>query len=220
MKKVVIFGNGKFAEVVYFYLTNDSSYKVEAFTVNKRFIKEKKLFGLPVIPFEEIESSHPPKKVSMFVAIGYTNLNKLRAKIFNDVKKKGYSLISYINSKAVTWDKVNIGENCFILESNVIQPFVTIEDNVIMWSGNHIGHHSVIGKHCFITSHVVVSGGVNVGSYSFLGVNSTIRDYIKIGKECIIGAGSVILKNTKQKEVYTTKSTKILPITSNKIKDI
>lgn len=220
MRKVIIFGTSGFAEVVHFYLTHDSQYEIVAFTANKEFIDKKELFGLPIIPFENIEEKYPPDQYLMFITVVYSKINKLRAKIFDDVKSKGYNLLSYVNSKAITWGKLDIGQNCFILENNVIQPFVKIGDDVIIWSGNHIGHHSTIGDHCFIASHVVISGNVKIGPFCFLGVNSTIRDGISIARECVIGAGAVILKDTKEKEVYTTDSTKLLPITSDKLKNI
>jgi len=220
MKKLIIFGISGFAEVAHFYFTKDSNYDVVAFTANKKFITKTELFGLPVIPFEDLEKNYPPEEYDMFIAIVYTNINKVREQIYNQAKSKGYDLVSYVNSKATFWGDLNIGENCFILENNVIQPFVKIGNDVIIWSGNHIGHHSVIEDHCFLASHVVISGNVTVGKYSFLGVNSTLRDGIKIGKECVIGAGAVILKNTKDKEVYTPIASKLLPISSDKLKHL
>ena len=218
MKKVVIFGTGAFAEVAYFYFKNDSQFEIVAFTENKEFMKKEKLFDLPIIPFEEIENIYPPSQYQLFIAVVYTKMNKIREKIFNEAKSKKYTLVSYVNSKAIIWEKIDIGENCFILENVVIQPFVKIGNNVIMWSGNHIGHHSKIADHCFITSHVVVSGNVQIGERCFLGVNSTIRDGIKIAKDCLIGAGTIILKDTKEKEVYKVKSTEPLQIKSDELK--
>ena len=220
MKKIIIFGNEDFAEVAHFYFTHDSPYDIVAFTVHERFIKNKELFDLPVVPFEKIETIYPPSEFSMFIAIAYSKINKLRAKVFEDAKSKGYHLVSYVNSKVTKWEEVKMGENCFILEDVTIQPFVEFGDDVIVWSGNHIGHHSKIGNHCFITSHVVISGNVQVGDYCFLGVNSTIRDGIKIANHCVIGAGAVILKDTKEKEVYTTKGTELLSIQSDKLKHL
>ncbi len=220
MKKIIIFGTSEFAEVAYFYLTHDSSHDVSAFCVNEEFLTKKELFGLPVVPFEKIESLYPCSEYSFFVAIGYSKVNKVRTKMYEKIKSMGYELISYINSKVTHWEKLDIGENCFILENVVIQPFVKIGNNVIIWSGSHIGHHTEISDHCFITSHVVISGNVKIGPYCFLGVNSTIRDGINIGSECVIGAGSVILKNTKDKEVYSINSTKLLPIKSDKLTSI
>ena len=220
MKKVIIFGTGAFAEVAYFYLTEDSNYDVVGFTINKKFITEENFCGLPVIEFENIESKYSPTEFSMFIAIGYKNMNKIRANIFNESKQKGYQLISYINSKATVWKNLSIGENCFILENNVIQPFVKIGNDVILWSGNHIGHHSTISDHCFISSHVVISGFTKINSYSFLGVNSTIRDGVTIASECLIGAGALILKNTKKGGVYTSKDANLLSVSSDKLTQI
>ena len=219
-KKIVIFGPRDLGQVVHFYLTHDSPYEVVAFTAHKDKIKNKEVFSLPVIPFEDLEKLYPPSKYSMFIAIPYANLNQIRAKVFEEAKKKGYELISYINSKAIYWEDVKVGENCFILENNVIQPFVKIGDDVIIWSGNHIGHHCIIKDHCFIASHVVISGKVTIEPYCFLGVNSTIRDGIKIASKNIIGAGAVILKDTKENEVYTNDSTKLLKIKSEDLKRI
>ena len=217
MKKVVIFGIGAFAEIAYYYLKNDSEYEIVGFSANKKFISQANFCGLPVIPFEEIEKKFPPKEYDMFIAIVYTNVNKIREQIYNEAKTKGYNLINYVNSKAIIWDGIKMGDNCFILENVVIQPFVTIGNNVIIWSGNHIGHHSKIADHCFITSHVVISGNVEIGSNCFLGVNSTIRDGITIAPECVIGAGSVILKDTKQKQVFSTNSTFLLSKNSDEL---
>jgi UDP-3-O-[3-hydroxymyristoyl] glucosamine N-acyltransferase len=81
------------------------------------------------------------------------------------------------------------GENCFILEDNTVQPFVTIGNNVTLWSGNHIGHDSCIEDDCFITRMSLVSGHVRVGAGSFLGVNATLRNSISIAPESLIAAG-------------------------------
>lgn len=219
MSKVVLFGIGQIAEVAHFYLMNDSEHEVVAFTVDKEYMKEDMFKGLPVVPFEEIEKIYPPDKYKMSIPISYKKMNKIRAEKYYEAKKKGYTFITYISSKA-TYYGTPVGENCFIFENNVIQPFTQIGNNVILWSGNHIGHHAQIGDHCFIASHVVVSGAVKVGEYSFLGVNSTIRDSVVIEKENLIGAGALILKDTEEKEVFSQHGTVRLDKLSNEMKRI
>ncbi|MGA3086638.1 MAG: acetyltransferase [Thermodesulfobacteriota bacterium] len=214
MSKVVIFGSEKLSELAYFYLTNDSPYEVAAFTVNEEFLKDKRFVGLPIVPFEEIERLYPPDKFKMFIAIGYKKLNTIRASKYEEAKSKGYQLISYVSSKAIHWGDTEIGDNCFILENQVIQPFVRIGNDVVLWSGNHFGHNVVIGDHCWISSHVVISGGVSIGPYSFIGVNATIRDNVSIGRECIIGAGAIMLKDAKDREVYIAKPTELYRLDS------
>ncbi|MEM0486451.1 MAG: acetyltransferase [Thermoplasmata archaeon] len=192
--KLVIYGTGKIAEVIYFYFKNDSEYEVVAFTNAKEFITQDNFLGLPLVPFEHIELYYPPSDYFLFIAVGYLRRNKIRAQRYLEAKQKGYRLASYVSSKA-TYYGTPIGENCFIFENNVIQPFVTIGNNVIIWSGNHIGHHSTIMDHCFISSHVVISGNCVIREYCFLGVNSTLRDNITLGRFTIVGAGATVLKD-------------------------
>lgn len=217
IKKAVIFGTDSFADIVYFYLTNDSEYEVVAFTATNEYIKESTKFGLPIVSFDNIENNYNPNEYEMYIAVGYANLNKTRARFYVEAKEKGYKLLTYISSKATVWTK-DIGDNCFILEDNTLQPFLKIGNNVVFWSGNHIGHHSTIEDHCYITSHSVISGHCHIKEYSFIGVNATLRDAITVEKENIIGAGALILKSTKEREVYVAKKTEVFPRSSDRMK--
>lgn len=213
-KKVVLFGTEKMAHLAHFYLTKDSPYEVVAFTVDEKYITEKSFINLPVVPFETVEKRYPPDEHRMFVALGYKKLNTLRADKYSEAKEKGYRFISYLSSKATHWEDTEIGENSFILENQVIQPYVKVGNNVVIWSGNHFGHDVVIENHCWIASHVVVCGGVRIEPHCFIGVNATIRDNVNISRECIIGAGALILKDTKPKEVYVAKQTELYRLDS------
>jgi len=162
----------------------------------------------PAVPFEEIQEQYPPDDFEMLVAVGYQDLNRLRATKYEEAKAKGYRLISYVSSTAVNVAGIEVGENCFILENQTIQPCTKIGDNVTLWSGNHIGHHSSIGDHCFVTSHVVVSGVTTIEPYCFVGVNATIGHGVTVGRESIIGAGALVTKSTPASSVYVARNTK------------
>lgn len=219
MKKLVIVGTGLFAEVVCTYFRAAKQYEVVAFSADKTYAERSpELLGLPVVDFAVLDSTYPPQAYETFVAIGFRDLNKIRARFFNEAKAKGYQCASYIHSSVVSWPESSIGENVFVFEDNTIQPFVTIRDDTILWSGNHVGHHSSIGAHCFITSHVVISGSCTVGDYSFLGVNATVRDGVRIGARNIIGPGSLILKNTQDAQVFLPKGTEARGLTSDRVK--
>lgn len=219
MKKLIIFGIGEQAEMAYFYFTNDSDYEIVAFTVNQDYINQESLFNLPIIPFETLTQSHKTSEYDIFIAIGYSKVNKIRTQKYLECKEKGYKVASYVSSKATNF-ATSIGENCFILEDNTLQPYVTIGNNVTLWSGNHIGHHSIIEDHCFITSHVVVSGGCTIGNSSFIGVNATLRDHITIGKSNVIGAGALILGDTEDNKVYMAIPTEVSKVPSNRLRGI
>lgn len=191
--KLVLVGDSAFAEIAFEYFTHDSPYTVVAFSVEQAYLTRDTLFGLPVVPFERLADAYAPADHSVFVATTYTQMNALRRRLYLDAKRQGYTPASYVSSRAFVWRNVALGEHCFVFEHNVIQPFVRLGDNVVLWSGNHIGHHSSIGDHCFISSHVVVSGFVRIGESCFFGVNATVANNVSIGRNCLVGAGALIL---------------------------
>jgi sugar O-acyltransferase (sialic acid O-acetyltransferase NeuD family) len=219
-KPLVIFGAGDIAQLAHYYFSTDSEYEVAAFTIDASFIKEPVFCGLPVVPFEEVAKHYPPAKYDFFVALSYSKINAVRKEKFLAAKEKGYQLVSYVSSRASMLNGGQIGENCFIFEDNTIQPFVRIGHNVTLWSGNHIGHHSVIHDHCFIASHVVVSGGVEIGEQCFVGVNATLRDHIRIGDRCVVGAGALLLADAEPDGVYIGAATERSKVPSNRLRGI
>lgn len=209
-KQLVIVGDGEFAEIAYEYFTYDSPHRVVAFSVERAYMQRSTLYDLPVVPFEELEAHYPPDRYVAFVAITSTKLNRVRARLYAAAKAKGFTLVSYVSSKAFVWHNVTIGENSFIFEQNVLQHHVTIGNDVVLWSGNHVGHRSMIGDHCFLASHVVISGYCVIGESCFLGVNSCLGNNLTVGHDCVIGAGAVIVRDAAPEQVYVGNPAKAL----------
>ena len=195
MSKLVIFGAGEFAHIAFEYFSHDSGYEVAAFVVDDSFHKSDTFQGMPLIPLSKMASEFPNSDFEVFVALTATNLNKDRTRLFRHFK-------TYVSSHAFVWKNGVIGENTFIFENNVLQPFVSIGDNCILWSGNHIGHRTVVKNNVFISSHVVLSGYCVVEDNCYFGVNATVHNNINIAKDCIVGAGSMIRKDTMEGLVY------------------
>lgn len=214
-RKLVIVGDGEFAEIAYEYFTYDSSYEVVGFAVEQKYKKRERLFDLPVVAFEELEKSFLPNEVETFVAITYTKLNTVRTRLYLACKEKGYTCASYVSTRAFVWHNVKIGENTFIFENNTIQYYAEIGNNVILWSGNHIGHRSKVKDNCWLTSHVVVSGFCEIGEGCFLGVNATLGDNVTIAKDIVFAAGALTVKNLEAEgQVYVGSPAHLLGRTS------
>ena len=209
MADVVIFGTRDLASLAHFYLKSDSPHRVVGFTVHREYLPDSGDFeSLPVVPFEELESRFPPDAVSAFAPLSHRRMNRLREEVYRELKERGYSLISYVSSRATHFPGTPIGENCFVLEDNTIQPFASVGNNVILWSGSHVGHHSVIGDHVFFAPHAVASGHCTIESHCFLGVNSTIRDQITLGQGTLVGMGAIIARNTEPWTIYKAEATR------------
>lgn len=217
MAKLVIFGTGDAARMAHYYFVRDSDHEVAAFTVDAQYLNGDSFEDLPLIDFEHVVDTYPPSDYRMFVALGYSRMNKSRAEKYQQAKTRGYDLVSYVSSRCSFLTDHPVGDNCFILEDNTIQPFVRIGNNVTLWSGNHIGHDSIIEDHCFLASHIVVSGHCHIGEYTFIGVNATLRNSITIARENLIGAGAIIMKDTVEQGVYLPERAKLFAKKSSEI---
>lgn len=219
-KQIIVFGAGEIAELADFYFTHDSEFEVAAFTVDGAFLKDAEFRGRPVLPFEGIAEQFPPQRYGLFVAVSYAKLNALRAEKVAAGRAMGYRLASYLSSRATIFPGFEPKENCFILEDNTIQPFASIGANVTLWSGNHIGHHSVIEDDVFLASQVVVSGGVRIGEGSFVGVNVTIRDHVTVGRKCVLGAGALVLEDQPDFSVVAPRGTERSAVPSSRLRNL
>jgi sugar O-acyltransferase (sialic acid O-acetyltransferase NeuD family) len=217
MARVVIFGVRENSSLAHFYLTHDSEHEVVAFAVHGEHLDASEFEGRPVVEFESLPDGYPPGDFALFVPLSPTRMNRVRESVYDEAKAKGYELVSYVSSRATVFPGAEIGENCFILEDNTIQPFTTIGNNVVLWSGNHIGHHGAIHDHVFFTSHVVLSGRCDVGSYSFFGVNATIRDGLRIGEGTLVGMGACVTRDTEAWGVYTGNPARIGSVPSHEL---
>lgn len=207
IKKLLIFGTGTLGEIANYYFSNDSDYEVEGFIDRDDAVLDATNYlGKQVYNWSQVKEKFSPNNTSVFVAIGYRKTNQIRQERYEMIANEGYTCASYISSKAINMAG-EVGANCFILENNVLQPFVTIGNNVTLWSGNHIGHHSTIEDHAFITSHVVISGKCTIGKNSFIGVNACLRDGIAIGDYSVIGSGSIVMADCESRSVFSPQAT-------------
>lgn len=204
-KEIILFGNGNVALVAYHAFEHDHKIKIAGFTVDREYIGSEEFLGLPVVAFDEVTKKFPPEQFDMFVSLGFTKTNRLRADKYLQALKMGYGMPTLIHPKATIYPGVKTGYNCSIGANVVIQPGAVIGNNVVIRDNSFIGHGVRVSDHCYIGAGTVVAGGSNIGERCLLGINSTIRESVNIGTACIVGAGVTILSDIKDKEVYLSQ---------------
>lgn len=203
----MIFGAGELARLAYLAFSASPDHDVVACTVSREFVGGTELFGLPVVPWEDLESTHPPSDHLLFVAVGYRAVNRHRRELCESARQRGYELASYVSPHAIVADDVAVEGNTFVFEGAIVQAFASLGRNVIVWSGAVVAHDSTIGDNCFIAPRAAIAGNVRIGDNCFVGVNATIRDGVSIAANCVIGAGAIVKHDTKPGEVYAMRST-------------
>ncbi|CAM4344811.1 acetyltransferase [Gillisia limnaea] len=198
-KKLFIYGVGGLADYAAYVFKNDSDFEVLGSCIEKTYLEKNPNDSKETKIYEDIEDKLLQENTFLFIAVGN---NIVRERIYNMSKHKGIKMATYISSKASTWENLVIGENCFIGEGSVIQPFVKIGNNCILF-GARLGHHTVMGDHVLLSG-PTIGGNVRVGDFSFIGLNSVVLQNLEIGSKNIIGMGVAIKTSTGEGEVYSS----------------
>ncbi len=204
MKKLLIYGNGAMARLLYSYARHDR--EICGFTVDDHcMIKQNSFCGLALVPFSQVETIFDPSDCEMIVAVGFIEMNDLRARKFEEARVKGYSFGSYVHASMVRNDDVSIGKNCVILDHVAIHPGCTIQSGVFIAGNVNIGHDCNVGADSWINAGVTIAGGCTVGERCFFGVNSSLGHGVKLGVQNFIAANTFVGRDTRDNEVYLSE---------------
>lgn len=201
-RPVVVFGNMRSASLAWYCLLHDSEFKVAGFAVDEAYITSSIFEGLPLVPFESLETHYPPSDYRLLLPTGYQHINGLRRARFESARQRGYDFASYVSTRASVWPDLSVGDNVLIYEHAIIQPFARIGDNCIIRSGAHISHHCQVESHAFVAAEVAMGGEGIIGEQAFVGVGAVLRDRIRIAERSFIGAGAVVVQDTEADGVY------------------
>lgn len=216
MRQLIVFGAQAFAEICHYYFSKQSDYQVVAVTVDGAYIRESKFCGLPVVPFEELHQKFPSTVADMFVAVGHQKLNSQREAKVVQAESKGYTLAKFVSPKANVADDLVIGPNSMVMEYTSLQPFIRIGKNSIIWTETRMGFRCEVRDHCWVVS-AIFGERVSIGDNSFVGLNATIAPKVNVAPSNVIGAGALVMSNTKEFEVYRGAVSKASRVPSHRL---
>jgi sugar O-acyltransferase (sialic acid O-acetyltransferase NeuD family) len=203
--KTVIYGNGGMAKVLFSYAR--SSMNIVGFTVDDACIPDSNVgfLGLPLSPFSRIEKEYPPASHNIIVAVGFIEMNGLRARKSLELEQKGYGFASYIDESVHMHDDVAIEENCMILDHVSIHPGSRIGRGTFISSNVNLGHDCIVGPYNWINSGVAIAGTCTIGEGCFFGVNASASHGLRIGAHNFIAANTLVNKHTEEDQVYLSE---------------
>lgn len=199
--KLIIYGNSDFAELMYYYFSTDSIDEVVAFCVDRAYLTDATFLDKPQVAFEDLEANYPVEKFHVFVAVGYKSM-RLRKRLFDKVKSKGYKCANYISTKACIDESNILGENNALLHHVVLEPFAKLGDNNIINTKALICHHAEIKNDCFVAANSVIGGFTRVNNNCFIGFSTTVLQKLTIEKETLLAAGTLMHVDSKAYTMY------------------
>ena len=143
--------------------------------------------GLPVL--------HDASGLSpMIVSIGVCRIRKV---VIERLQLSGKHVVfgTAIHPSAIVSPSAQIGEGTVIMAGAVINADAKIGKHCIINTGATVDHDCVIEDFCHIAPGAHISGGTHIGEGTWIGVGTSVIQYLNIGKNCMIGAGSVVVRD-------------------------
>jgi len=192
MEKLVLVGTNTLAAQTVDFIERYKLYEIIGFTVNEKYIKEPTFMGKPVFPVEHLEDYIDKDTVKLFCTVSwYNHLNRVRKKMFDELKEKGFTFANLISPHALVYTD-DIGEGNWIHDFAHIGHGVKIGNNNVFRMKCVIGHNCVIGNHNFFGVDSVTGGYGYYGDCCFTGLKALVFNRIAVGNRCVIGAGSIL----------------------------
>jgi len=199
--KIIIWGTSQYSLFLYQTLKREDSDEVVAFTLHKKFISSNEIEGIPVIPFEDINSYVDINECKIALTIGYKKLNDNRKKIYDECKNKGYKLYTYISKNAMCYSD-DIGEGSIILPGAYIGPYVKVGIACCIHIDVWLSHNITVGEFTYIAGGTMVGGTCNIGKNCFIGMSCTLKNGISVGNRTFLGANSYLADDTLEGKAY------------------
>lgn len=158
----------------------------------------KSSMGLEVIGTSDDVFTHIDE-YEIFVGIGN---NATRQKIHEMLETFGASIPVLIHPNAVIGSQVDIENGTVVMAGAIVNCCTKIGKGCIINTGSTIDHDNYIEDYVHISPAVHIAGTVKVGQGSWLGIGSIVSNNINITNGCIVGAGSVVVKDITNPGIY------------------
>jgi UDP-perosamine 4-acetyltransferase len=202
MHDLIIIGNGGHAKIVIDILEERGDYNILGI-ITKNKGDEIGIGGYPILGNDSLlkELFNNGVKFAVLGVGGYTD-NSLRKRIYKNLKKIGFQIISAIHPTASLSKTVFMGEGNVIFSGVVINPYARLGNNIIIATGSTIDHDSVIKDHSFISAGVTVGAETKIEEEVLLALGSKVISGVTICKGALIGAGALVMGEISEPGTY------------------
>jgi sugar O-acyltransferase (sialic acid O-acetyltransferase NeuD family) len=219
MKKIVIIGAGKAAQMLRAYIELTTPDRVVGYSADAAYCTTDRFDDRPLVPWEQLEQHFTPDEVHLIGPASFSRINQFRYERHQEGRARGYRFTSFIHP-TVRWDGATIGENVIILDDNILQPFSHVGDGVVLWSASIIGHHCIVGDYCFISSYSALAGSVTLGKFCYLGAKIFVTQNVTIGDSSVLVNGAMIGEDLPERSVVKGALSQPMRIKSDRIQHL
>ena len=203
----IIIGSGTYGQVYAEYLKD--IYNVTAFYDDDENIINTKINGIKVAG-KVSDALEIDKATAVFIPIGN---NPIRVKLLKQFEAKGFDIPSLIHPQTIVHPSVKIGKAVYILPGTNIMPLSVIGDYCMMSVNSIVSHHTILGEGVFLSFGVNIGASLILEDLVYVGIGATVMTGLKtVGRNSLIGAGAVVIKDVPDNAVVAGVPAKVLRI--------
>ncbi len=119
----------------------------------------------------------------------------------HDLPLPGERVTSLIDPSTFVSPAAKIGPGCVIYPNCFVGHNAQLGQRVFSLAGSVINHDDVLADRVVLCSNVSLAGHVHVEADCYLGQACTVRQFVRIGRNSLIGMGSVVLRDVEPDSV-------------------
>lgn len=118
--------------------------------------------------------------------------NATRARLYDELIKRGELLITACHPRAVLAPDVKVGQGTVVCAGVIVNTGSVIGCNAILNTGCTVDHHDVIADHVHIGPGAHLGGDVHIRAGALVGIGAVVMPQRAVGAWSTVGAGAVV----------------------------
>lgn len=192
---ILLIGAGNHLQYSIDIIEKESKYQIIGILDSKEALRGKNLFGYNILgrPEEILDIVKSFKVTSGIVTIGD---NWIRKKVSETITSQvpNFKFVNAIHPSVTIGSNVKLGHGVIAMAGCIINPGAILGNFTFLATGAQIEHDCVVDNYASISAGSIMGGHVRVGELSAITLGVTIVDRVSIGRNTVIGAGSLVTK--------------------------
>lgn len=194
---ILLIGGGAHAEVVADVVERQGAYRIAGISDTTRALGERFLDYQVIGHQDALADLVKATGVSRGIVCLGDNYQRERVALHVRAQVPEFRFPSAVHPSAVIGRDVELGEGSVVMPGCVVNVGCRIGRFCILNTSSTLDHRSEMGDFSSLAPGVTTGGNCTIGAYSALGLSSTLLDHVAVGENVVVGAGSVVTRDTR-----------------------
>lgn len=195
MKNLVLFGGGNQAHYTIDIIEKENKYNIVGIIDSISEIGSDR-FGYKVLGRQE-NIEEIIRQYNIEVGVITIGDNWSRYYVYNQIKDKvpNFEFVNAVHPSVIIGKDVRLGVGVVAMAGCIFNPKSVIGDFTFFATGAQVEHDCFIDDFASVSAGSVTGGFVKLGKFSAITLGVTVIDRVEIGKNTVVGSGSLVVKS-------------------------